>query len=111
MTSSSRPRAPRTTPAQRRDWLERWQRSGLSLADFARKHSLAIQSLRRWRSLSVPATALDSAISQPAVFHSLALPKVIEPGSVELRLPNGIGVRCPAGTPVEWLAHLCASLR
>jgi hypothetical protein len=45
---------PRATPTERRQWLERFQRSGLTQAAFASGHGLKLSTLRYWLYQATP---------------------------------------------------------
>jgi len=39
----------RTNEEQRREWVEKWNRSGQSAEEFAGSHGMAVSSLLRWQ--------------------------------------------------------------
>lgn len=43
-----RPRRPRTTGSERREWIQRYLQSGQSQRAFADKHDLGLSTLRNW---------------------------------------------------------------
>lgn len=85
---------PRSSDRARRsvsEWREvfrRFERSGLSIADFCRRESVSPSSFHRWRSKAAPET-------EP--FVELAVPAAAVPDSqdwvVELELPGHIVLR------------------
>ena len=48
--SIKRTRHPRTTAAQRREWVERYKRSGMSVPEFSQEHGMGHNTLYRWLS-------------------------------------------------------------
>ena len=48
--SNKKARLPRTTDAQRREWVERYKRSGMSVPEFSQAHGMGHNTLYRWLS-------------------------------------------------------------
>ncbi len=81
--SSVVPRRPRSTAAQRAQWVRRFLRSNLSPSEFALQRGLRLCTLQRWiRQSSGPAA-----------------PPVITPAFAELKLPDPL-------PPARWAAEL-----
>jgi transposase-like protein len=87
--------------------LERWRRSGDTIAAFARTHGLSAPRLYWWRrrlSATPPAPDPRSEIRlAPATLVSAA-------ATVEVRLPSGVVVEVTGASP-SWTAALIAELR
>jgi len=100
-----------TTPAQRTDTVQRFRRSGVSRATFARRAGLVLSTLNRWL-----AEARDAPVGPPPVAFSelrLASPAWPAPATawaVEIVTVQGLTVRCRAPLAAQDLARLLRSL-
>lgn len=93
--------------AERRQWVRRYERSGLSRASFARQHGLGLSTLGRWQAEhTVPVEALAEAPS----FREVHLSPVIgsSPWVAEVQRPDGWIVRVNAAA-LPWVEKLLAS--
>ena len=110
MPVSSRP-GRRPDPATRRLWqqrLERFSRSGLTVAAFCDREGVAVASFYAWRRrLRQP----DDPAAEPAP-HFVPVHVVSPPTSapVELLLPSGLVVRLAPGVDLVWLRQLLGML-
>ena len=97
--------------AEGRQVVDGWRRSGLSPADFARRHGLAEVRLLRWRARlaeqAVPADPVMAAFF-PVKIKESAEQDVGE--GVELVLASGGVIRVPAGASPTWVARLVLAL-
>lgn len=76
--------------------VERWQASGLTATEFARRHGLAEASLKWWRwklGSKRPASGKKAAPVSPLTFVELTAPTRRE--ALELVLASGAVVRVP----------------
>ncbi|MBS0351004.1 MAG: hypothetical protein JSR33_07455 [Proteobacteria bacterium] len=73
----------------RREHLNAWQDSGLSMSEYCRRHPLGISILSKW--------ALESGISTKVKLKPLKMPSpslsISNISPLEIRLPNGIQIR------------------
>ena len=80
---------------QQHFWLKHYQTcqaSGKSMAEYARKHGLAVKSFYYWkkRLLRLGAIASDTQ-SKPPAFHKVSVqPSPVLKTACQLRFPNGI---------------------
>jgi len=99
-------RRPRTTPAERAEWVRRYQRSGLSQREFAERHDLGLYSLRKWI-VQNGVEAVSASYVRP-VWQELKLDRL--PGATrwaaEVVRPDGLTVRLAHDTPTALLAEL-----
>lgn len=86
--------------------FEAWQRSGESLAAFARRHGYSAARLYWWRRRLASAPA-------PVELTTLSLvPATVTDettSTITIRLPNGIAVEATGATPA-WIAAVVAEL-
>lgn len=91
---------------QRLEMVEKFRRSGLSLAAFSRQHSVPLSTLKWWLKKERPA----SHIPAPIVWREVRLePPESAPRSgwaMEIRSPSGWTIRCRDGMTVQDLARL-----
>lgn len=74
--------------AERRQWVRRYERSGLSRAAFARQHGLGLSTLVRWQAdHTLPVEALPEAPSFREVHLSPAIGS--SPWVAEVQRPDG----------------------
>jgi transposase-like protein len=94
------------TEDEARTALERWRRSGDTIAAFARTHGVSAPRLYWWRRrLSATAVAADPSPEirlAPATILSAA-------ATVEVRLPSGVVVEVMGASP-SWTAAMIAEL-
>ncbi len=93
--------------------LAAWQRSGESLAAFARAHGLNAQRLSWWRRRLDEVEEHDRR--PPPVAPLAFIPAAVTapaPGRIVVRLPRGVEVEAAdaAAAPAEWLAMLAHAL-
>lgn len=83
--------------AERRQWVRRYERSGLSRAAFARQHGLGLSTLVRWQAEhTLPVEALPEAPSFREVPMSAAFTS--SPWVAEVQRPDGWVVRVSAAS-------------
>jgi hypothetical protein len=92
---------------QWRQWLERWQRSGLSAAAFCRRQGVAEGRFYAWRRILARRDAEQTAFVPVRV---LAEPASLPDASLELVLPNGRRLRVPRGFDAATLRQVLATL-
>ena len=89
-------RSPRTTRAQRQEWLQKFFTSGLSRQAFAQEHGLKLSTLCRWLA---QAQEGDNApcLPKPVVFKEVSLPAVVNASgqcwAMEIVTPSGLVLR------------------
>ena len=93
---------------QWRRWIAQWQTSGLSVAAFCARHSLAAPSFYAWRR-TVQRRDASAAPFVPVRLVADEVPAAARP--LEVVLPGGRLVRVPAGFDAATLRHLLAVLR
>ena len=107
-------------PAEARRLLVAFERSGLSLAEFERRHDLSRNRLSWWRKrLGATASAADSRPAPASVtflpVRVAVSPRVAPPAvaaaPIELVLPDGTVVRVPPSFDVATLTRLLDVLR
>ena len=104
-------RKKRWSEAEGRQVLDEWRRSGLSPADFARRHRLAEVRLLRWRArLEEQVASVDpvTAAFLPVKIKESAAQDTGE--GVALVLTSGVTIRVPVGTSPAWVARLVQAL-
>jgi hypothetical protein len=84
---------------ERQEFITRWQESGSSLAEFARRNAVPYSRALTWRARFVPGAASTESPAGFAevVIHSEAAP----PSAVEIVLPSGTLVRVHPGADQE----------
>jgi len=105
-SSASRP-GRRPDPATPRRWqqrLDRFRRSGLSVADFCDREGISTASFYTWRRRLQADPALNTADEPHLVPVRLVPPPPSAP--VELLLPSGVVVRLSPDTDPAWLRQL-----
>ena len=104
-----------TTPQQRREWVERYEQSGLNQREFARQNNLEESSLCIWRRQVREEQALGAEpqglVPAPAVaLREVPLSAVLGASNwgAELQLPSGAVLRLCAPLPPQfWQDLLC----
>jgi hypothetical protein len=106
----------RYSSQQRAQILEQYERSGLSVPDFAAQQGLCAQTLHGWRHqhrTAVAQAALVVSDSTP-VFTEVPLQQIFRPSGSwagELQLPNGTQVRWNPQASLVVLQSLLTQLR
>jgi hypothetical protein len=96
-------RARRSTATQRAQLLSAFDRSGLSAADFARKHQINYTTFWGWRQRRAPATASPAFVEVDVTPPSAPVELLIELGS-------SARLRVHCASQVELAARLIATL-
>ena len=97
----------RWSARDRARWLERFERSGLSLRVFCRKHRVPVSTLLFWRR-----RARQTAGTVAGVLVEVPSAAVSEAGatagarSIAIRLPNNIELEVSEQTDPKWVARL-----
>lgn len=93
--------------------LDRWGRSGLSAAEFCRRHGITRQALSYWKRVLGPvARRVEHRVPRPAfVPLQIVDEPVAEVSVLEIVLSSGDRVRVPAGTSVEQIRAVVSALR
>lgn len=91
---------------ERREWIEKHQKSGLSVTAFCRDHDLKISQFHFWRQKLTGTTTRKPAVKRPAsnsiaparssAFVQLPAPVASSSPWVEVSLADGSIVRVPA---------------
>ena len=102
----------RFTPDQIQAHLQALDRSGLSLAAFARQHDLVYSVLLRWvqcreRALGTRAGTRRRR-GRPPTLHEVPLGSLLSPGrwAAELVRPDGWTLRLASDAPAGWVGQL-----
>ena len=85
--------------SRERYWRERigdWKESGLTQAEYARRHRITISTFGYWKRRFEPQPPSNAFVSVSAASLS----------PVRLHHPNGLVVECAAGTDIHWLRQL-----
>lgn len=109
MTTTSRRR--QFSAEDRQRWMERYERSGLSVRDFCRDHPLCQSSLSRWLRQR---RAAPQKPSQAGSLVEVRVPPASVLGSaasVTVRLPGGVTMEVSSGTDAVWLAGVLRALQ
>lgn len=89
---------------ERGEWLTRFDRSGLGLAEFCHRHGLSVSTLRHWRRQARRAAGAKAGklFEVPAAAIGVAAERG---ATVTIRLPNRIELEIAGGDP-KWLGAL-----
>ena len=106
-------RRPRSSPAERAQWVERFAQSGLSVNEFALQEGLKFSTLQRWlyehRAKQASPTTATEQSPAPSGFHELRLPSLSRRWAAEVLRADGSLIRLAHDAPVQWLQLLLAS--
>src|SRR5262245_51516613 len=108
MPVSSRP-GRRPDPATRPLWqqrLERFRRSGLTVADFCQREHISVASFYAWKRR----LATDPAPEPAPRFVPVRVVTPPASAPVELLLPSGLVLRLAPGVDLAWLRQLLGLL-
>lgn len=99
-----RPKGLAVTPAEKAEWVRRFEQSGLALREFSAQYGLRVASLWNWRDKY----AQDICAQPRPDFMEVTLPAVMKAPawSVELSLPNGRILRLTGEVPAALLEQL-----
>jgi transposase-like protein len=97
----------RWSARDRARWLERFERSGLSLRVFRRRHRVPVSTLLFWRrrARQTAGTAAGVLVEVPPAAVSGAAATAGARG-IAIRLPNGIELEVSDHTDPKWVAAL-----
>ena len=97
----------RTASAERADWAQRYERSGLTQREFAARHQLGLSTLQKWVA-QCRAAATPSGEAQQPLWQELKLPASTTPArwAAELVRPDGLTLRVAHDAPAELVAGL-----
>ena len=93
----------RTTATERSAWVLRFERSGLSSAEFARRHGLGRFTLQRWRNQRTKKLPTMPPLREVSLAQPFGQPQWI----AEVRRPDGLTLRLSAAA-LPWLERLLA---
>ena len=95
----------RWSARERARWLERFERSGLSLRVFCRKHGVPVSTLLFWRrrARQTAGTAAGVLVEVPPAAVSAAVASAGARG-IAIRLPNHIELEVSDHSDPKWLA-------
>ncbi len=101
---------------QMRRVLARWQRSGLTLREFAEKRGIPLSTLSWWRRVFLLAGEKEvkgAPAENPVVFTEVPKPTNVPrtPSVLEIVLHSGHLVRVPAGADTDTLQRVLQALR
>lgn len=96
----------RWSATERARWLERFERSGLSLRVFCRKHGVPVSTLLFWRRQARRAVGTAARVVEvpSAAIRAAAAGRV--PRGIAIRLPNHIELEVSDHTDPKWVAAL-----
>jgi transposase-like protein len=99
----------RSTPAERAEILEEFQRSGLTRLAFSRSHNIALSTLSKWLYNAKHKTKAAA----PVLFRELKVRQVptiaAMAWAVEIVSPDGLVIRCRETLPmhdISWLLRV-----
>lgn len=97
----------RRSTRERRRWLDRHERSGLSQRDFCARHGLALSTFTYWKRRERAAGA-EQAISFVEVPRPIGEERTlpITDAAVVIELPGGVRIELSQTTEPKWLAAL-----
>jgi transposase-like protein len=103
-------RIQRRSVAERRQVLERYERSGLSQKAFCQHHGVALSTLQYWRRRAPDADQepTPSFVEVPQV--SGMARGLSGEAAVLIELPGGVRLEVPAGTDAQWLSGLLRAM-
>lgn len=112
-SGSAKTRRRHFDPKQREQWLERYERSGLSLWQFARQAGLNYSTLTKWLQRRAGLGPRPQPRAQPKVaFAEVLTPELgAREERIEVHLPDGTQVRLNSAVPPQWAATLIGSLK
>jgi hypothetical protein len=102
--NNSRKKIFRTT-VQRAEFVDQFQRSGLTRKAFAKSHSIPVSTLNNW----LTAARHVSKSRTPVLFREVSLSAVRAPGlqwAMEVMGCDGLMIRCREPLPIQDLAWL-----
>src|SRR5438067_63265 len=96
--------------AERRQLLDRYERSGLSQTAFCLRHGVALSTLQYWRrhARDTGQEPTPSFVEIPQV-TGMARALSVE-SAVFIELPGGVRLEVPAGTDAQWLSGLVRAM-
>ncbi|MGH8142914.1 MAG: IS66 family insertion sequence element accessory protein TnpA [Steroidobacteraceae bacterium] len=101
----------RWSATERAMWLERFERSGLSLRVFCRKHGVPISTLLFWRRRARGAVGRTAGVIEvPSAAVRAAAVSAAARG-IAIRLPNHIELDVSDQTDPKWVAALLREAR
>lgn len=103
-----------STPAERAEWVRRYEQAGLSQRTFAREHDLGLTTLQRWLAQARKQT-LNPASSPAAtaeLWREVSFPLAPTTPVWAVEIARADGLRVSVNTPVDaqWLAQLWRGL-
>lgn len=105
-------RRQRSSRDERQQWVEDWERSGLTQVEYARTHGLSVATLRNWIRHAARATAVSG--SGAPEFREVDLAQVLGVGAnvadrswdAEIRMPSGVAIAVGRGTSAARVREL-----
>jgi len=98
-----------------RRMLARWQRSGLTLREFAQQRGIPVSTLTWWRQVrrAGEEAGNGAAVENALVFTEVAPPANVPrtPAVLEIVLHSGHVVRVPAGADTDTLQRVLQALQ
>lgn len=100
-------------------WVQRWQASGLTQAEFVRIHQLKRTTFSSWlrRSRLESADASSAAITEPQIAPKPSASSIVPAqwpapvaAQLQLNFPSGVTLTLPAATDPAWVAALLRGL-
>ena len=103
-------RIQRRSLTERRQLLDRYERSGLSQKAFCQRYGVALSTLQYWRrrARDTDQEPTPSFVEVPQV-TGMARGLPVE-AAVFIELPGGVRLEVPAGTDAQWLSGLVRSM-
>jgi transposase len=96
--------------AERRQLLDRYERSGLSQKAFCLRHAIALSTLQYWRrrARDTDQAPTPSFVEIPQV---TGMARALSgEAAVIIELPGGVRLEVPAGTDAQWLSGLVRAM-
>jgi transposase-like protein len=83
-------RRPRSTAAERAQWVQRYLQSGLAPREFAAQHGLKYSTLQRWVANAPAVAPAFTEVKLPPLLAAGWTAEVVRPSGTTLRLTNAV---------------------
>jgi hypothetical protein len=106
----------RTSTAERRQWVEAWERSDQTQEEFAATHGLSVGTLRNWIRGHVPGGGKAKAVPD---FREISIGEILSGSrsvqavgwAAEIRLPSGVVIALGPSAGIDRVKELLEAVR